>query len=156
MNTARKLRSQLDPWDLLPEANFYAPADHFAAIEDEECVLSFWLSNPGRVTSVKPEHFTGRDRPRIAAALIAGTPYNEIAAMADLDVPSYPAELFLHPSSSTRALRDCVANLKRLAPLRLLRDDVMRWLQAAPTMSLRGAQVALAMVGRRSCEAVRK
>jgi len=154
---ARKLRSQLDPWDLPVTANFYAPPDHFASIEDEEAILSYAITNPGRVTSLKPADFTGADRPLIYAALLAGKTLAEIQDMPDLELGGgYVTDLFLHPVSSKRALKEMVQNLKRLTALRALRDDVMRWLNAAPTMTVRGAQCALALSVRRSAERCRE
>src|SRR5687767_8641448 len=64
-----KLRREREPWDLPIRLLQPSDVEPLQDIPSEEFVLSYMLDNPGRVSSLDPADFTGRDRPVIYEAL---------------------------------------------------------------------------------------
>lgn len=135
-----------NPWDVPMRLLHDAPLDLFQDISAEEHVLSFMLTNPGRVRSLDPDDFTGRDRPVIYVALRDGYEQSVLDKLDQrLDMPGYLTDLLLMPSQAA-SMREHVEQVKRLAELRRLNERVVAWQKRAPTMSVRRARAELAKV----------
>jgi hypothetical protein len=119
--------------------------DPLQDIQSEDFVLAYMLSNPGRVKSLEPADFTGRDRPVIYVALRDQVPLELLESLDErLDCPGYINQLRLQPSLRAASLRECVDNLKRLRALRDLAEAVAAWRKKMPTMTVQSARSALA------------
>lgn len=140
------------PWDCIPaRLALREDFDPLQEIPSEEFALAFMLSFPGRIVSLSPAEFTGRDRPLLLDALtmLANKSEDERCAVLDklderLDQPGYISELRWQPTLAKGSIVEVVANLKRLSALRRFAaaiDDVRRRM---PTMTEVSARVELA------------
>lgn len=146
-----KLMSERAPWDLpvrLLREDVYEPLQDPTS---EDFVLSWMLDNPGRVQSLSPQDFTGRDRPVIYAALKEHGDKRELLDKLDerLDCPGYINQLRWQTSHCGTRKANVMAeveNLKRLRELRDMAEAVDAWRRRLPTMTPRAARLALATV----------
>jgi len=146
-----KLMRQMDPWDLpvrLLKEEVYEPLQD---INSEDFVLSWMLDNPGRVQSLTPQEFTGRDRPVIYAALKEHHDNLELLDRLDerLDCPGYINQLrwqTSHCGTRKHVLKAEVENLKRLRELRDMAEAVDSWRRRMATMTARAARLELARI----------
>jgi hypothetical protein len=148
-----KLQRDLDPWDIPIRALAPEPFIELQDVQSEDFVLAYMLSNPGRVASLSPQDFTGRDRPVIYATLRDQHPDSVLDLLDErLDHPGYINELRWQPSLRAGSLKECIANLKRLSSLRDLAETVDAWRRRMPTMTAQAAKSELARIcfGRRA------
>lgn len=140
-----------DPWSLpvrLLQPEVYEPLQDPTS---EDFVLSWMLDNPGRVQSLSPQDFTGRDRPVIYAALKEHGDNPELLDKLDerLDCPGYISQLRWQTSHCGTRKGNVMAeveNLKRLRELRDMAEKVDEWRRKLATLTPRAARLELAKV----------
>ena len=140
-----------DPWSVpvrLVQPEHYEPLQD---IDSEDFVLSYMLDNPGRVQSLTPQDFTGRDRPVIYAALKEHPDNLELLDQLDqrLDCPGYINQLrwqTSHCGTRKQTMVTEVENLKRLRELRELAEAVDSWRRRMATMTVRAARLELGKI----------
>lgn len=140
-----RLVRDMEPWDLpirLLKEEHHEP---LMDLRSEEFVLSYMLSNPGRVKSLTAREFTGRDRPVIHDGLKQNLTPEQLDLMDQrLDCPGYINELRWQTTMPNGALRECIANLKRLRQIRELAEAVDEWRKRCSTMTVATARAELA------------
>jgi hypothetical protein len=145
-----KLMREREPWDVPVRLLQPSDLEPLQDIPSEDFILSFMLANPGRVSSLDPADFTGRDRPVIYEALrtVPALPLETLDKLDErLDCPGYINQLrwqSSHTGAKPPIVKECIANLKRLRELRALASAVDRWRREMPTMTVRSARHALA------------
>lgn len=146
-----RLMRDRDPWEI-PER--LLKSEHLEPLQDpisEDFVLSWMLDNPGRIQSLTPQDFTGRDRPVIYVALKDHADNRELLDKLDerLDCPGYINQLrwqVSHCGTRKPEVVKEVENLKRLRELREMAEMVDEWRRRMPTMTARAARLELARV----------
>ncbi len=110
-------------------------ADPLLDVRLEEAVLSTMASGR-KVESLEPHHFTSKVRQKVYLLLRSGVTFEDLddhldkaGLRADL---GYVADMFVTSVLPHTALKDAVAELKRLHLMRRFCEDVDAWRRSAP------------------------